>query len=183
MMGLVIIPLLISVVFLVRIGLILIGLLKGPVLQTFEKYGDAENVYYPLPSILLWAGIFILSMTGFLADRASVFLPTAPFGIFMLIAAYFAYTHPEIARQYPRLFMSYPRWYFDLRERTSRYERRRLAYMWLWLPRRLRLIYNGSDAAFNQWADLVILATMRFEDNPDHWRDLDVPINANGIYS
>lgn len=182
-MGLALIPLLISIAFLLRIGLILIGMLKGPVLQTFEKYGDAENVYYPLPSILLWAGIFILSMTGILADRAGIFLPTVPFGIFLLIAAYLAYTHPELPRHYPRIFMSYPRWYFELRERTSRYERRRLAYMWLWLPRRLRLIYNGSDAAFNQWADLVILATMRFEDNPDHWRDLDVPVNANGVFS
>jgi hypothetical protein len=52
--------------------------------------------------------------------------------------------------------------------------------MWLWLPRRLRLIYNGSDNAFNQWADLVILATMRFEDNPEHWTEF--PVNANGLY-
>lgn len=181
-MGLALIPLLISIAFLLRIGLILIGLLKGPVLRTFEKYGDAENVYYPLPSILLWGGVFILSITSFLATRAGIFLPTVPMGLFLIVAAYLAYTNPQLAQHYPRLFMSYPRWYFDLRERTSRYERRRLAYMWLWLPRRLRLIYNGSDAAFNQWADLVILATMRFEDNPDHWRDLEVPANANGVF-
>lgn len=181
-MSLALIPLVISLVFLIRIGLILIGLMKGPILQTFEKYGDAENIYYPLPSMLLWAGVLVLSVTAFMADRADIILPTAPLGLLLLIAAYFAYTHPEIARQYPQIFMSYPRWYFELRERTSRYERRRLAYMWLWLPRRLRLIYNGSDYAFNQWADLVIMATMRFEDDPDHWREIDSPLNANGNF-
>ncbi|MBZ0299299.1 MAG: hypothetical protein K8J31_06155 [Anaerolineae bacterium] len=179
-MSVALIPLLVSIGFLLRIGLILMGLLKGPILQTFEKYGDAENVYYPLPSILLWSGIFVLSATAFIAARTNILLPTAPFGILLLVAAYAAYAHPELAQQYPRIFMSYPRWYFDLRERTSRYERRRLAYMWLWLPRRLRLSYSGSDPAFNQWADLVILATMRFEDIPDEWRE--VPVNANGNF-
>ena len=176
------IPLIVSIACLLRIGLILIGLLKGPILATFEKYGDQENIYYPLPSILLWSGLLVLTTTALIAERMNVFLPGGFVGILMMGLAYLAYTHPEIAQQYPQIFMSYPRWYFDLRERTSRYERRRLAYMWLWLPRRLRLIYNGSDAAFNQWADLVILATMRFEDNPDHWKDVDVPVNMNSAY-
>jgi hypothetical protein len=176
-MGIAFIPLLISIGFLLRIGLILVGLLKGPILQTFEKYGDTENVYYPLPAILLWAGVFTLSATALLIERAGIALPTVPLGIGLLIAAYLAYTNPHLAKQFPRLFMSYPRWYFELRDRTSRYERRRLAYMWLSLPPRLRLIYNGSDHAFNQWADLVILATMRFEDSPDYWND--APMNVN----
>ena len=179
-MSLALIPLLISLGFLLRTAMVLTGLLKGPILETFEKYGDIGNVYYPLPSILLWGGILVLSVTSLIADRASIFLPTMPIGLLLVIASYAAYTNPQIARQYPRIFMSYPRWYFELRERTSRYERRRLAYMWLWLPRRLRLIYNASDHAFNQWADLVILATMRYEDNPDHWRD--IPVNANGLF-
>ncbi len=181
-MSLALIPLIISLAFLIRTGLILIGLMKGPILQTFEKYGDAENLYYPLPSMLLWAGVLMLSTTAFLADRTGIYVPTAPVGLLLLAAAYFAYTHPEIARQYPQVFMSYPRWYFELRGRTSRYERRRLAYMWLWLPRRLRLIYNSSDHAFNQWADLVIMATMRFEDDPEQWREIDAPVNANGKF-
>ncbi|HLV34033.1 MAG TPA: hypothetical protein VKY59_02915 [Spirillospora sp.] len=179
-MSLALIPLLISIGFLLRIGLILTGLLKGPILQTFEKYGDAENIYYPLPSILLWLGIMTLSLTALIAERAGIVLPTVPVGLLLLAAAYAAYTQQDLARQYPRIFMSYPRWYHDLRDRTSRYERRRLAYMWLSLPPRLRLIYNGSDHAFNQWADLVILATMRFEDNPEHWQD--IPVNANGNF-
>ena len=175
-----IIPLLISIGFLLRIGLILIGLLKGPILHSFEKYGDTETVYYPLPSILLWGGILVLSATSMLAQQLRVLMPSWFIGAMMIAGGYVAYAHPEVARHYPQIFMSYPHWYYDLRERTSRYERRRLAYMWLWLPPRLRLIYNGSDAAFNQWADLVILATMRYEDNPEHWQD--VPANANSIF-
>jgi hypothetical protein len=176
-MSLALIPLVVSIAFLLRIGLILVGLLKGPILQTFEKYGDAETIYYPLPSLLMWSGIFLLSITAVLTDTLGVVLPTSIIGIGLLVGAYLAFNSPDIARQYPRLFMSYPRWYFELRDRTSRYERRRLAYMWLWLPYRLRMIYNGSDRAFNQWADLVILATMRFEDNPDAWTE--TPFNVN----
>ena len=171
------VPLLISIAFLLRIGLILTGLLKGPILHTFEKYGDTENVYYPLPSLLLWGGVFLLSITRIMAVTANIWLPATIPGLALLVGAYIAQAHPELPQQYPRLFMSYPRWYFDLRDRTSRYERRRLAYMWLWLPPRLRFIYNGSDRAFNQWADLVIMATMRYEDGQEVWTEK--PLNAN----
>lgn len=175
-MSIMLIPIIISIAFLFRIGMILMGLLKGPILHTFEKYGDRENTYYPLPSILLWGGVLLISLTALLTETASVRLNTSLPGALLLIAAYFAYTHPEVARQYPQFFMIYPRWYYDLRDRTSRYERRRLSYMWLWLPRRLRLAYNGSDRAFNQWADLVIIATMRFDDeDPTIWRDMPPP--------
>jgi len=174
------IPLLVSIAFLLRIGLILVGLLKGPILRTFEKYGDDETVYYPLPSLLLWGGILVLSASTILGQQLAIFMPSWLIGVGMIGAGYLAYTHPEIPRSFPQIFMIYPRWYYELRERTSRYERRRLAYMWLWLPPRLRLIYDGSDTAFNQWADLVILATMRYEDNPEQWQD--VPVNANTIY-
>jgi hypothetical protein len=49
--------------------------------------------------------------------------------------------------------------------------------MWLWLPRRLRLIYNASDRAFNQWADLVIMATMRYDEDPAAWREIPYHVN------
>lgn len=168
-MSILLIPVLISIVFLLRTGLILIGLFKGPILQTFEKYGDEETVYYPLPSLLLWIGVLVISGTALMAEKTGINLNTGILGILLLLGAYFAYTNPDLARQYPQIFMVYPRWYYELRDRTSRYERRRLAYMWLWLPRRLRLIYNASDRAFNQWADLVIMATMRYDEDPAAW--------------
>ncbi len=62
--------------------------------------------------------------------------------------------------QYPDIFLSLPHWYVELRERTTREERRRIAYMWLCLPRSTRLHYNGSDRNFQIWADQVILATI-----------------------
>ena len=171
-MHIMLIPVIISLIFLLRIGLILMGLLKGPILQTFEKYGDQETVYYPLPSILLWMGILLISLTVYFAQATTITLPTGLPGVLLIIGSYLAYTNPHIARQYPQIFMIYPRWYYQLRDRTSRYERRRLAYMWLWLPQRLRLIYNASDRAFNQWADLVIMASMRYdEEDPEIWHD------------
>ena len=38
-------------------------------------------------------------------------------------------------RAHPQIFLAFPRWYAELRERTTREERRRIAYMWLCLPR------------------------------------------------
>ena len=172
-----VVPLVVSIAFLLRLGLIMTGLLKGPILRSFEKYGDSENIYYPLPALLLWGGVFMLSLSRIIAITAGIWLPTTIPGLALLVGAYFAQSHPELPRQFPRLFMSFPRWYFDLRDRTSRYERRRLAYMWLWLPPRLRFIYNGNDRAFNQWADLVIMATMRYEEGQEVWSEK--PLNAN----
>ena len=100
-MTVMLIPILISLTFLIRIGLILMGLLKGPILRTFEKYGDRENIYYPLPSILLWSGILLISMTAYLSEVAGLFLPTSLPGVLVIVASYLAYGHPELAKQYP----------------------------------------------------------------------------------
>jgi hypothetical protein len=163
--------LIVSIAFLFRIGLILIGALKGPILRSFEKYGEQEVVYYPLPSILFWSGVFLVSASVILRDAVGVSLQFVLVAMLIFTAAYAAYVNSSIAQHYPRIFMIFPRWYYDLRDRTSRYERRRLAYMWLWLPRRLRLIYNGSDRAFNQWADLVIMSSMRYDEHADVWHE------------
>ena len=170
-MSIAVIAMLISIAFFFRIGLILVGALKSPILQTFEKYGDQEPVYYPLPSILFWAGVFVASGAVMISNVTGLTVQAAAIALLMFGASYVAYMNPNFARQHPQIFMSFPRWYYDLRDRTSRYERRRLAYMWLWLPRRLRLVYNGSDHAFNQWADLVILSSSRYEEYPDAWHD------------
>jgi hypothetical protein len=160
-----------SIVALFRIGLILIGAFKGPILNSFEKYGEEEHIYFPLPSMLFWSGTFVVSSAILLSDAIGVSLQFTIIALLIYFSAYWAWANPGIARQYPQIFMIFPRWYYDLRDRTSREERRRLAYMWLWLPRRLRLIYNGSDRAFNQWADLVIMSSMRFDEQGESWHE------------
>jgi hypothetical protein len=154
----------VSVALLAREVLILGGLLKDPILRGFEKYGDLESVYYPLPALLLWSGLLLFSLAPIAAPALGSTVPLALPGLLLLAAAVWSRLHPELARQHPGLLMRYPRWYADLRERTTRYERRRLAYLWLTLPWRLRLRYNGSDSAFNHWADFVIMATMRYDE-------------------
>jgi hypothetical protein len=159
------IPFFVSLIFLCRNVLILTGYYKEPILRTFEKYGDLETIYYPLPALLLWSGLLLFSL------QLALNLPLALdwFGIVLILLSVGAYAKPQIATRFPQIFMSYPRWYFKLREDTSRYERRRIAYMWLWLPRRLRWAYNNNDQAFQQWTDLVILSTMRYDDSDSDW--------------
>lgn len=154
-----------SLGFLARNVLILTGYYKEPILRTFEKYGDLEIIYYPLPAFLLWSGVLLFCLYFMLN------LPLALdwLGIILILLSIGAYAKPEIAARFPEIFMHYPRWYFDLREDTSRYERRQLAYMWLRLPKRLRQAYNNNDQAFSQWADLVIIATMRYPNTDEDW--------------
>ncbi|MBZ0292655.1 MAG: hypothetical protein K8L99_08860 [Anaerolineae bacterium] len=142
-------------------------MLKGPVLQTFEKYGDTENIYHPLPSLLFWSGIMIVFISPIIAEAlvtstTNIAMP----GFMMILAAYLVVTNPQYVREHPNIFFIYPRWYHELRARTSRYERRRIAYKWLWLPPRLRLIYSSSDRAFSQWADLIIMTTTDIDETP-----------------
>jgi len=166
------VPLLVSLAFLMRTALIMVGILKGPILQTFEKYGDSETVYYPLPSLLLWGGIFVVTSGFWLAAPLRSWAVLVVPGLLLIGCAYYAYTHPELVQHYPQIFISYPRWYYELRERTSRYERRRIAYMWLSLPYRMRMAFNGNDRAFNQWADLVIIATIPFDEDVGDWHEI-----------
>lgn len=155
----------VSLIFLCRSVLIITGYYKEPILRTFEKYGDLETLYYPLPAILVSTGTLIFALDSLLAIPLPLALP----GIGLILLSLLAYAKPEIAARFPYIFMSYPRWYFDLRKDTSRYERRRIAYMWLWLPVRLRWVYNNNDQAFRQWADLVIMSTMRYDDSDHDW--------------
>lgn len=149
----------VSLFFLGRLVLILMGVLKDPILRVSQRYAVGDDLYYPLPWLLLWVGLFLFS-GGLLLAAMRVTLPIYLLGFVLMLLAYGAYEHPQIANDYPTLLLSYPRWYYDLRARTTREERRRIAYMWLWLPRGLRLYYNSHDPAFNQWADLIILSTI-----------------------
>lgn len=143
----------ISFLFL-RSLLIVVGWYKNPVLQRFEHYGT-ERIFSPILSLVLWALVllayFIIVIMGF----------TVMIGIFVLLSlpvvAYYDRLR-HFVRDHPDLFMFYPRWYWLLVDRTSREERRRIAYLWLRLPFRTRLLYSTSDKHFEQWADLVLLS-------------------------
>jgi hypothetical protein len=119
-----------------------------------------DDAYHLLPSLLLGMGLFAL-FGGFLFSAAiAPHYPPMLLSIIFFIAAYAAYGRKDDMNRHPHIFLGFPRWYADLRERTTREERRRLAYMWLCLPRRMRLHLDGSDHHFQLWADQVILATI-----------------------
>jgi hypothetical protein len=151
---------LLSASYLVALILVAVGLYKDPVLHHFERYAEADDAYYLLPPLLLASGLFAFA-GGFLFSAA--FAPRFPaflIGAILLILAYIAREYRRYMRQYPQIFLSFPRWYAELSERTTREERRRIAYMWLCLPRSMRMHLNGSDRHFLIWADQVILATV-----------------------
>jgi len=156
----IILPLLLlgALAYFMRHVLIFTGLLKGPVLRYFEKYGDEEDFYNPIIPTLGWGGITLLLLDTWLRYHHLYTLwGLRQFSVLLLISAFLAF---EIARNNQHGIWLYPRWAHDLSARTSRIERRRLAYMWLHLSPRLRLTYNSNTDAFMQWADLVILATL-----------------------
>jgi len=142
--------------FMTRDLLILTGVLKGPVLQKFEKYGDQEDFYYVLPSLIMWIGWFCITSSFWLASFLPSVTPLIFFGGMFLVAAGGLHYYRDTLHH---TLVYFPRWQYDIISRTKRQERRRLAYMWLHLPPRLRLIYNGNHRAFREWADFVILAT------------------------
>ncbi len=147
--------------FVVRNIMIVTGLWKDPILRAFEKYGDEESFFHPLPHLLgglgalawvanYWLGYFNASMVALFVIAG------------LLLASGFVMGHyPHLLGARPELVLNHPGWLADLLERTSRLERRRIAYMWLHLPWRLRLMYNSNDRAFREWADMVILSTLR----------------------
>jgi hypothetical protein len=147
----------VSGLFLSHSVLVVLGILKGPVLHTFEKYGDEEHFYDSLTRLALGLGVFSLaSGLGLGRSFPRAFFPLETMGITFLVATVICYRASPTTRKYFR----YPIWYFELLERTSRSERRRIAFMWLNLSRKGKLILNSSDHAFNQWADLIIVSTV-----------------------
>jgi hypothetical protein len=151
--------LLASLFFLGRLVLILGGVYKDPVLRVSERYAVDDDLYYVLPQMLLWTGLFLFSGGLLLMLMTGMRFPAYLVGLLLMFLAYATEGRPEIAKEHPKLLLSYPRWYAELRLNTTREERRRIAYMWLWLPARMRLYYNSHDRAFHLWADLIIIST------------------------
>jgi hypothetical protein len=144
--------------------LIILGFYKDPILHSFEQYGPNERLPLPLFTLLLWAGAFTITFSVWSSAAFGVNFPMAGLGAALIVAGISGmYWYSTVSRWYYRVF-PYPRWHHELLSRTTRYERRRIAYMWLHLPFRLRLTYNSSDTSFYLWADFVIMGTIRDEE-------------------
>ncbi len=151
---------LVSGAYLGMVVLVGAGLYKDPVLRHFERYSQRDDAFNLLPSFLLGVGL-VAFFGGFLFSAfVSPRYPPLPLAALFLLAAYLSFNNPQVLAAYPQIFQTFPRWYVELRERTTREERRHIAYMWLCLPRSARLHLSGSDHHFQLWADYVILATV-----------------------
>jgi hypothetical protein len=150
----------VCIFFLLRSLLIFIGLLKDPILEMCEKYGPDELPYVPLLPLIVWMSLTTLMFGAWLWSLLRVPSPFLVPGLLLLLLSSFAYRYYEIAAEWHERFLKFPRWYYDLRARTTRYERRRIAYAWSRLPWLLRLTYNSNSQAFQIWADFVIMSTV-----------------------
>lgn len=158
-MFLVILALVVGAVMFGRVLLIAAGLYKDPVLHSFQRYAYMDDTYLIYIPFLLWLGVLSLAAGWLYTMALAPRFPPFTFGVVLLVLTYFAFQHREwIARRNWLILL--PRWYVELRERTTREERRRIAYMWLALPLRTRLRLSASDHHFRMWADLVILCTV-----------------------
>jgi hypothetical protein len=152
-------------VFIVRSTLILVGFLKEPILRTFSEYGPREKMYMPGQPLLVWGGALCCCGGLWATPYEGLSATLLCVGILMGLIAAIGYTYAEQAEKIHLKLLRYPLWYHELRERTTRYERRRIAFMWLYLPWRARLSYNSSDRMFMVWADFVIMGTIREEES------------------
>ncbi len=155
---------LVSVFGFLRALLILFGVYKEPILWQFQQYGPREVLYLPGLPLLIWGGAFVFLMGFWAAAQTSLSFSLSFLGVLTLFAGLLSYNYYEHVESLHFKLLPYPRWYHELRDRTSRYERRRIAYMWLHLPARLRLTLNSSDRLFALWADFVIMGTIREEE-------------------
>jgi hypothetical protein len=158
-----------SLFLIARWLLVLLGRSKAPILRQFGKYGE-EEFFCPLLNLVFGVFTFIVSalllVVGYTGE---ISLWNFPFWLSLAMLAYLCL--PEISAGVPgwirRLLEAlqyYPRWYHDLRSRTSRYERRRIAYLWLRLPDYVRSTHDSDDGTFMDWADLVIMGSVMEED-------------------
>lgn len=143
-------------ILIIRIVLILTGLYKAPILRSFEHYGE-ERIYSPLLYLVLWVGVAGWLLITFYFD--SFCLYGTAFMLPFLVPAMYDRLY-ETAVQHPRIFLAFPAWYYALMDSTTREERRRVAYMWLRLPRGLRLHYSTNHHAFSLWVDLVLISVV-----------------------
>lgn len=140
-------------IWIIRDVLVVAGIYKDPVLRQFEIYGT-ETVYSPLMTLIFSCSFLFMALLIFLAGNTPMILGA----ILVSVLLYLLYQRRiELIEKFPHIFLYYPTWRYRLLWRTSREERRRIAYLWLFLPLRTRMLYNTHDTFFNQWTDMVLL--------------------------
>lgn len=159
----------ICVGFLLRTILVAMGLYKNPLLNSFSAYGPAERPYLVGLPLLVWSGLMLLVAGIWVGSFASLSFALSAVGVLLIFLALLGYNSYDSTIRWHLRWFPFPLWYHELTERTTRYERRRIAFMWLHLPFKMRLTYNSSDRAFFIWADFVIMGTVRDEEyDPKH---------------
>lgn len=143
----------VCVVMTLRAFLIVVGMYKDPILASFEHYGD-ERVFSPTLTLLIWTGFSVYLFTFLILEPGLVLFT----GALALVAGFsFRESIARFVKRRQQLSRSLPVWYAQLVERTDRHERRRIAYLWLRLPARTRLLYNAHNGLFHHWMEQVLL--------------------------
>ncbi|MEO0596943.1 MAG: hypothetical protein AAF126_12585 [Chloroflexota bacterium] len=142
-----------ALIMALRAIFVVAGVYKDPVLATFEVYGE-ERFFSPLLMLITWVGAFAYVFLYWYLD------PTVLFTIGMILLFPIIGLHQPILKfvsRHPEFFEQYPRWYQQLLDVTDRDERRRIAYLWLFLPPATRMIYNVNTPSFMHWMEQVLL--------------------------
>ncbi len=146
------------------------GLYKDPLLARFRAYGK-EQRHYPFCRLVeifsVWC-VMMASMLDAMTVRTRNTNSFAP--ALFLIAGVVALGVSFAARRKATLRELLPRWYFTLLRTANRHERRRIAFAWLRIPRRMRWRLNSDQKAFGTWADTVrMTVTYGARDPDDPW--------------
>jgi len=137
-----------------RACLVTLGFYKEPILTAFQQYGD-EVGFSPLFESLAWGGVLAYLLFVVLAPSSFLVL----IGVFCFVMFVMLYWRiRDSVMRHPQVFLRFPNWYREIVDHTTREERRKLAYMWLALPLRTRLLYNAQHEEFRKWVELVVLS-------------------------
>lgn len=156
----------------VRTAVILLGWLKSVALRTFEQYGD-EKRFRPISDLVFLIVTLLILLQFFWAPQSIRFIVYFLGGAMLLggmdtfqdvVAGLLHKLSPKLGAKYLELIAYYPAWFRDLATRTSRYERRRIAYMWLRLSPHQRFLLDRDTQTFLHWTDFVIMGSVMEED-------------------
>jgi len=160
------IALLVAVTLMARSFLILFGRIKEPILHTFEHYGE-EIHYSPVYQLILRLVAVSVCIELLISTirRISPFIPGLTIMLLVVLGYIgFSASTVKVFRHVVWAFPVFPLWYRDVLSRTSRYERRRISYLWYRLPAKTRSAFNWSDELFIEWVDFVVMGAVMEED-------------------
>lgn len=142
-----------SLIMALRAIFVVVGVYKDPVLATFQTYGE-ERFFSPLVMLIAWVGVFAYICLYWYLDATILFT----LGVFLAFPA-IGLREPilRFIMRHRTFFEQHPHWYHDLLDMTDRHERRRIAYLWLFLPPATRMIYNVNTPSFMHWMEQVVL--------------------------